>query len=142
MSSKDKSAKQIVDTMLARDKFSDWLGLQVASVAPGYCKLNYSVREDMLNGFLSVHGGVLFSAADSALAFASATHGRVAVALDVSITFTKPAQAGDILTVEAKELHLGNKIAVYDIQTRNQRDELVAVFKGTVYRTERTVVGD
>ncbi len=140
MNSNDIVARQIVDTMLSRDKFSEWLGLEINEVRTGYCRLQYLVREDMLNGFFSVHGGILFSAADSALAFASATHGRIAVALDVSITFTRPAKPGDILTVEATELYLGNKTGLYDIRTTNQAQELVAVFKGTVYRTSAQVI--
>jgi len=140
MTSNDNTARQIVDTMLSRDKFSEWLRLEIDEVRAGYCKLHYSVREDMLNGFFSVHGGILFSAADSALAFASATHGRIAVALDVSITFTRPAKPGDVLTVEATELHMGNRVGVYDIRTINQAQEIVAVFKGTVYRTAAPVI--
>lgn len=140
MTSHDIVARQIVDAMLSRDKFSEWLGLDIDEVRTGYCKLHYAVREDMLNGFFSVHGGILFSAADSALAFASATHGRIAVALDVSITFARPAKPGEVLTVEAKELHLGNKVGVYDIRTTNRKQELVAVFKGTVYRTAAPVI--
>jgi acyl-CoA thioesterase len=93
----------------------------------------------MLNGFSSIHGGVLFSAADSAFAFACNSHGRITVALDVSITFTRPAKQGEVLTVEAKELHLGNTTGVYDIRTTNEAGKLVAIFKGTAYRTANIV---
>lgn len=138
-SSQHPSPQQVLDIMLSRDKFTRWLGLRVDEVGPGYCRLNYTVNEDMLNGFSSIHGGILFAAADSAFAFACNSHGRVTVALDVSITFTRPATAGEILTVEAKEIHLGNKTSVYDVRTNNEKGELVALFKGTAYRTSKQV---
>src|SRR5579864_17522 len=104
-----KTPGQIVALMMERDRFSQWLGLQIDAVGPGYCKLHYRVTDQMVNGFNQAHGGILFSAADSAFAFACNSHGRITVALDVSITFTRPAQTGDLLSVEAKEIHLGNK---------------------------------
>jgi len=131
--------QEVFKIMSARDKFSNWLGLQVDQVGSGYCKLHYTVKEDMLNGFERIHGGVLFSASDSAFAFACNSHGIITVALDVSITFTKPCFAGDILTVEAQEVHLGNKTGLYDIRTTNERGELVCLFKGTAYRTSLPV---
>jgi acyl-CoA thioesterase len=134
-----KTPDQIVALMMERDRFSQWLGLQIDAVGPGYCKLHYRVTEQMVNGFNQVHGGILFSAADSAFAFACNSHGRITVALDVSITFTRPARTGDLLSVEAKEIHLGNKTGVYDIRTTNTAGELVALFKGTAYRTSRTL---
>ncbi|HWK05134.1 MAG TPA: hydroxyphenylacetyl-CoA thioesterase PaaI [Puia sp.] len=136
---KQLSPRQVLDTMLERDTFTRWLGLKIDEINSGYCKLHYSIREDMLNGFDSVHGGILFSAADSALAFACNSHGRITVALDVSITFTRPAKKGETLTVEAKEIHLGNKTGVYDIRTTNEAGELVALFKGTAYRTSKMI---
>jgi acyl-CoA thioesterase len=131
--------EEVLARMLARDKFTSWLGLQIDEHGVGYCKLQYKITEDMLNGFDIVHGGILFSASDSAFAFACNAHGRLTVALDVSISFTRPAKAGEVLTVEAKEVHLGNKIGVYDIRTTNEQGELVAIFKGTAYRTSRPV---
>lgn len=121
--------------MLETDYFSQWLGLKVELVEAGRCILVYSVRQEMLNGHGQIHGGVLFSAADSALAFASNSHGRVAVALEVSVSFTKAARESEVLRVIAEERHLGNKIAVYDIRTENEAGEMVSLFKGTVYRT-------
>ena len=131
--------QRVLEIMLERDAFTRWLGLEILEHGPGYCRLRYQIREEMVNGFGSVHGGILFSAADSAFAFACNSHGRVTVALDVSITFTRPAGVGDRLLVEAKELYLGNKTGVYDIRTTNERGELVALFKGTAYRTSREV---
>ena len=131
--------QQVLHRMLQHDKFTEWLGLVVDAVDTGYCKLHYTVKEDMLNGFHSIHGGVLFSAADSAFAFACNSHGALTVALDVSISFTRTAKPGEVLTVEARELHLGNKTGVYDVRTTNQNNELVAWFKGTAYRTSKKI---
>src|SRR5882757_8719892 len=94
---KNHSPDQVLAIMLERDRFTHWLGLKIDEISAGYCKLHYTIREDMLNGFDSVHGGILFSAADSAFAFACNSHGRITVALDVSITFTRPAKTGDKL---------------------------------------------
>jgi len=129
----------ILGIMIKRDRFTAWLGLKVDEVGEGYCRLHYEVKPDMLNGFERIHGGVLFSAADSAFAFACNSHGLITVALDVSITYTRPAIAGDLLYVEAKEIYLGNKTGLYDIRTTNEEGALVCLFKGTAYRTSKTV---
>jgi len=129
--------RAIADLMMKNDRFSQWLGLAVDECTAGYCKLHYQITEDMLNGFHSVHGGILFSAADSAFAFACNSHGILTVALDVSITFTRPARVGDLLTVEAKELHLGNKTGLYEVRTTNPEGELIALFKGVSYGTSK-----
>jgi len=121
--------------MWEKDSFSQWMGLELIEAGISTCRLSYRVRKDMLNGFGMVHGGILFSASDSAFAFACNSHGRISVALDVSISFTKSASLGDQLFVEAIELHLGKKTAVYDIRTTNHKGELIALFKGTCYRT-------
>ena len=131
--------KDIIDIMTASDEFSRLLGLEIDVIEKGYCKLHYTVKREMLNGFGNIHGGILFSASDSAFAFAGNSHGVITVALDVSITFTHPAKEGEVLSVEAKELHLGNKTGLYDIRTTNAEGKLVAVFKGTAYRTGKAV---
>ncbi|HKC66983.1 MAG TPA: hydroxyphenylacetyl-CoA thioesterase PaaI [Bacteroidia bacterium] len=135
----NKTPQQVLDIMLQRDAFTKWMGLQVDEVGLGYCKLHYTVTNQMVNGFLSVHGGILFSAADSAFAFACNSHGMLTVALDVTISFARPAKVGDKLFVEAKEIHRGNKTGIYDIRTTNEKGELVALFKGTSYQTSTKV---
>lgn len=131
--------KEVLDIMIKRDRFTEWLGLVIDEIDTGYCKLHYTVKPEMVNGFNKIHGGVLFSAADSAFAFACNSHGTITVALDVSISFTKPAHVGDVLYVEAKELHLGNKTGLYDIRTTNEDRQLISVFKGMAYRTGKPV---
>jgi acyl-CoA thioesterase len=139
MKGPEMSPREVLEIMLKRDRFTAWLGLVIDEIGPGYCKLHYRVTDTMLNGFDRIHGGVLFSASDSALAFACNSHGIITVALDVSISFTRPAWAGELLTVEAQEAHLGNRIGIYDIRTTNETGELVALFKGTAYRTDKSV---
>jgi acyl-CoA thioesterase len=117
--------RAIADLMMNNDRFSQWLGLAVDECTAGYCKLHYQITEAM------------FSAADSAFAFACNSHGILTVALDVSITFTRPARVGDQLTVEARELHLGNKTGLYEVRTTNPEGELIALFKGVSYGTSK-----
>ena len=126
--------------MLAEDKMSAWLGVEVDEIKAGYCRLHFTVREEMLNGFSMLHGGVIFSAADSAFAFACNTHGRLSVALDVHINFIAAATAGDVLHVEAKEVHLGHKTGVYRVEVSRDGGDLVATFSGTAYRTSRDIL--
>jgi acyl-CoA thioesterase len=129
----------IFDKMMKPDAFSHWMGLTLDTIDEGYCRLHYVITPEMLNGFGTVHGGILFSAADSAFAFACNSHGRLSVALEVSISFTQAARLGERLSVEAKEIYLGNKTSVYDIITRNADNNVIAIFKGTAYRTSRAV---
>ena len=126
-------------TLLDNDYFTKWMGIEVDKVAQGYCLLHYTIKKDMLNGFGTVHGGVLFSAADSALAFACNSHGILSVALEVSISFTRPAFEGQLLKVEAQEVNLSRTTAIYDIKTYNEESKLICLFKGTVYRTGKPV---
>ncbi len=131
--------EEVLKTMLNKDAFSHWLGLEIDAITEGGCHLHFTVKPEMLNGFGTIHGGAIFAAADSAFAFACNSHGRLAVALDVSITFTKSASAGEILFVEAKEIHLGNKTSVYEVKTTNENGDLIALFKGTAYRTSKEI---
>jgi acyl-CoA thioesterase len=132
-------AEQVLARMMAKDAFSAWMGLKIDAVGKGYCRLHYEITPEMLNGFDIVHGGIIFSAADSAFAFACNSHGRLSVALDVTISFTKSAKVGDKLFVEAKEMYLGHKTSIYDVKTTNEQGELVAFFKGTAYRTSKDI---
>lgn len=135
----NKTPQQVLETMLKQDSFSKWMGLEVDEIGPGYCKLHYRLRDDMLNGFSSIHGGILFSAADSAFAFACNSQGILTVALDVSVNFVRPAKSGDMLFVEAKEIYRGNKTGLYDVITKNEKEETIAFFKGTSYSTSGVI---
>jgi acyl-CoA thioesterase len=130
-------AKKIVDKMLVEDKFSQWLGIETILVEQGHCILKMKIRDEMVNGFKIAHGGIAFSFADSALAFASNAYGRLSVALECSISFAIAVNINDELTCEARELSLTNKTGTYHIEISNQKKEKVAFFKGTVYRTSK-----
>ncbi len=135
--SKKNSASLIVDKMFNDDKFSQWLGIERILIEEGHCILKMRVREEMVNGFGIAHGGVAFSFADSALAFASNAYGRLSVALECSISFPVAVKVDDVLTCEAKELSITHRTATYLIEISNQKNEKVAFFKGTVYRTSK-----
>lgn len=130
-------ANKIVNQMFNGDAFSKWLGIEIIKVEKGFCELKMSVREEMTNGFKIAHGGITYSLADSALAFASNSHGRKSVSIETSISHTKSCLVGDVITATAIEKSISNKIAIYEITISNQKDETVALFKGTVYRTSK-----
>lgn len=132
--------QQVVDHMMENDYFSQWMGVEVLEVREGYSKIRMTIRKEMVNGFGIVHGGIPFSLADSAFAFACNNRNNLSVALDVTITFTKAVNIGDVLTAEAKEFHNGRSTGVYLITVTNQKDEQVALFKGTCFRTGKTLV--
>ncbi len=129
--------EKVFRKMYDNDAFSHWLGIEVVEVKDGYCELKMTVRKEMLNGFQIAHGGIAYSLADSALAFASNSHGRKSLSVETSISHTVSVKEGDVLTVTTKELSLSDKIGVYLITIINQSNEDVAYFKGTVYRTSK-----
>jgi acyl-CoA thioesterase len=130
-------AERLVHGMLSRDAFSEWLGVELVALRPGACALRMTIRDEMVNGFGVCHGGVTYSLADSALAFASNTHGTVTVSIDNAISYPAPVHAGDELTAEANEEIASARVGYYRVTVRNQRDETVALFRGTVYRTQK-----
>lgn len=134
------SPSDVVNHMMQHDAFSQWLGIQVLEIKEGYSKVQMTLRNEMLNGFGVIHGGISFSLADSAFAFACNNRNNLSMALDTSINFTKPTFPGDVLTAEAKELHNGRSTGLYLITVTNQRNEQVALFKGTCFRTGKPLI--
>jgi acyl-CoA thioesterase len=124
--------KQIVSIMMEKDAFSQWLGINIDKIELGTCVLSCLVKEEMLNGFQILHGGISYSIADSALAFASNSYGKKCVSIETSISHTRPAKTGDILTATCKEINRGRTIGIYEVTVTNQNQKLVAIFKGTV----------
>jgi acyl-CoA thioesterase len=133
-------ARDVVDHMMDHDFFSQWMGIEVLEIREGYSKIRMVIRKEMVNGFGIVHGGIPFSMADSAFAFACNNRNNLSVALDVTISFTKAMHIGDTLTAEAKEVHNGRSTGVYLIHITNQKDEHVALFKGTCFRTGKSLI--
>lgn len=131
-------AERVVKGMVARDAFSRWLGIEVLEVAPRRCTCRLTVRDDMVNGFGVAHGGIAFSLADSAFAFACNTGGSVTVSIENSVTYPAPVRVGDVLTAVAAEEATSTRLGYYRAEVTNQRGEVVALFRGTAFRTSRT----
>ncbi len=129
--------EKIVSKMYDNDWFSQWLGIERLEIKQGKCVLRMTIRKEMLNGFAIAHGGITYSLADSALAFASNSHGRMSVSVETSISHTESLKEGDVITATAEEMSLSNKVGVYHITVTNQYNKVVALFKGTVYRTSK-----
>jgi acyl-CoA thioesterase len=140
MHEKNTTAKSVVTKMMRDDLFSQWLGIKVLDVKEGYSKIKMTLRNEMINGFGVIHGGIAFSLADSCFAFACNNRNNLSMALDTSITFTKATKPNDVLTAEAKEIHNGKSTGLYIITITNQNGEQVALFKGTCFRTGKTLI--
>jgi acyl-CoA thioesterase len=134
------TANDVVAHMIENDMFSQWLGIAVLDIKDGYSKIQMTVRPEMINGLGTVHGGIAFSFADSAFAFACNNRNILSVALDTSINFIKPIFVGDTLVAEAKEIHNGRSTGLYHITITNQDNYIVALFKGTCFRTEKLLL--
>ena len=130
----------IVEHMIQQDAFSRWLRIELLEIKEGYSKIKMMVRQEMVNTFQVAHGGVIFSLADSALAFACNNRNNSALALDCNISFLKQVNVGDELTAEATEIHNGRSTGVYSIGVFNQNKQQVALFKGTCFRTGKSLV--
>ena len=128
-------SRAIVATMLATDAFSRWLGITLVSVDAGRCVLAMGVREDMVNGFGVSHGGIVFSFADSAMAFACNSGEFVTVAVDNQIAYPAALRVNDTLMATAEEDAASGRLGFYRVTVRNQHDVVVALFRGSVYRT-------
>jgi acyl-CoA thioesterase len=126
------SPNQVVEMMMEKDAFSNWMGILVDKIELGTSILSCTVKEDMLNGFQILHGGISYSLSDSALAFASNSYGNKCVSIETSISHTRPAKLDDILTATCKEIHRGKSIGIYEVSVKNQDDKLISIFKGTV----------
>jgi acyl-CoA thioesterase len=130
----------IIEHMLQKDAFSRWLGIEIIEIKEGYSKIKMQVRQEMMNGLNVVHGGIAFSLADSAFAFACNSRNNLSLALETSISFLKPVFEDDTLTAEAKEIRNGKSTGVYLVEIKNQHHQLIGLFKGTCYRTGKSLL--
>ena len=129
-------AELVVHAMMERDVFSQWLGIKILAVRPRQATIGMRVRQEMVNGFGVAHGGIVYSFADSALAFASNTHGRVTVSIENSITYPVPVHVGDELVALAEEESASNRLGYFRVTVRRGSGDIVALFRGTVYKTK------
>jgi acyl-CoA thioesterase len=127
------SPHQIVELMIKKDSFSQFLNIEVVKASLGFSVLKLQVHEGLLNGFHIAHGGVSFALADSCLAFAANSYGYKAVSIESSISHLKKVCLNDTLLVTSEEIRKGKSIGVYQVKVENQFLELVAHFKGTVH---------
>ena len=123
-------AERVRDGMLANDRATRALGMQVVEIGPGTATLSMPVREDMLNGHDTCHGGLITTLADSAFAFACNSHGELTVAASIAVDFLAPGRKDDMLTARAFEVSKAGRTGLYDCEVINQRGERVAVFRG------------
>lgn len=140
LNEKNTLAIEVVNKMMKDDLFSQWLGIEVLEITEGHSKIKMTVRKEMMNGLGIVHGGIAFSLADSAFAFACNNRNVLSVALDTAINFLKPVHVDDVLVAAAKELHNGKSTGLYHISITNQHNHIVAVFKGTCFRTNKKLL--
>ena len=136
-SNPEQRATAVVRHMLAHDAFSRWLGVELVDVRPSRVKLRMAVREEMTNGFGVCHGGVTFAFADSALAFASNTGGKKTVSIENSMTYPAAVRVGDVLLADAEQEASSMRLAYYRIRVTRSDGAVVALFRGTVYQTDR-----
>ena len=131
--------RQVAEYMFDQDYFSQWMNIKLIEVRENYCLLEMPIKKEMINGLKTVHGGVTFAFADSALAFSSNNSGDAAVALNCIINFTKAGREGDIFRAESILVNDTRKTGIYDIKITNQNKELIAKFVGTVYKIGKKV---
>lgn len=135
-----ETAKQVAEYMLRHDRASQRLGIEIESVGEGVAVLTMTVRDEMLNGLDILHGGITFTLADSAFAFACNSRNRKTVALNATVSFIAAARAGDVLTANAREVSLSGRTGIYDVSVSNQNGELIAEFRGTSYGTSSIIL--
>ncbi len=135
----DRLAQGVAESMFARDRASQLLGMRILEVRLGYARMSMLVRPEMLNGHQVCHGGFIFTLADSAFAFACNSHNLNTVASGASVDFLAPGREGDDLVAEALEQFLAGRTGVYDVLVTNQRGEKIAVFRGRSYRIKGEV---
>ena len=122
--------------MLSQDPYSQWLGIEILECEIGRCKVAMTVRKEMLNSMNKAHGGITYSLADTAFGFAANTHGKFAVSIETSINYIEAVNEGDYLVAESVIEKVNNKLGFNIIEVK-RGDEMVALFKGVVYRTQK-----
>ncbi|MEX2180557.1 MAG: hotdog fold thioesterase [Gemmatimonadaceae bacterium] len=135
MTDADAKARAVVERMMATDAFSRWLGVEVLEVGVKRATIRMTVRPEMVNGFGTAHGGIVYALSDSAIAFCCNSNGEISVALDCSCSYPAAVRPGDVLTAVAIEESSTRKVGFAAVTTRNQDGVIVGHFRGTVYRT-------
>ncbi len=129
-------AHLIPKKMLSLDPFSTWLGIEILEVSKGKCKVGMTIRKEMLNSMNYAHGGITYALADTAFGFAANTFGKFAVSIETSINHIEALEEGDYIIAESIIEKTGNKLGFHIVEVKKGK-ELVALFKGVVYRTSK-----
>lgn len=137
---KDSLAVSVFNKMMEKDYCSQWLQVEPVFINEGHCKIKMVVRKEMLNGYGILHGGIAYTFADSAFAFASNSYGRLALSINGTMTFSDSAKEGETLYAEAKALHVSYKTADFDVDVMNEEGKIYYRFRGTVYRSSKEVL--
>ncbi|MCC6816070.1 MAG: hotdog fold thioesterase [Saprospiraceae bacterium] len=132
--------ESVFNHMYRLDAFSQWLGIEKLIAEEGFCILKMTVRKEMLNGFNVAHGAISYALADSAFAFSCNSYNRISLSIETSITHTKPIHENDVLTAESKLITQSNKLGTFQVVITNQNSDIVAVFKGICYRTDKILI--
>jgi phenylacetic acid degradation protein PaaD len=139
---RQRTAERAVEALWRGDAASRGLGMIIESCAPGRATVTMPVRADMVNGHRICHGGLIFALADSAFAFACNSYGDNTVAAGASIDFLAPGREGDVLRAVAFERWRAGRSGLYEIEVRNQRDEMVALFRGRSHQVAGRLIDD
>jgi acyl-CoA thioesterase len=142
MKSEQEIAERAAQALFDGDRASQTLGMTIDSCGPGRATVSMRIRPDMVNGHRICHGGLIFALADSAFAFACNSHGFNTVAAGAAIEFLAPGREGDVLQAIANERWRAGKAGIYEIEVRNQRDEVVALFRGRSHQISGRLIDD
>ncbi len=134
----NSQAMQALQHFFKNDRFAERANIELLSLSPGYARAKMTLHPHHLNGYGTVQGGAIFTLADFAFAAASNSHGTVAVAVNVSITFMKAGKTG-ALWAEAKEVSKNFKLGSYTVEVKDDAGELVALFQGLAYRKSEKI---
>jgi acyl-CoA thioesterase len=122
--------------MLSQDAFSSWLGVEILEISLGKCKVGLKIRREMLNSMQKAHGGITYALADTAFGFAANTHGNYAVSIETSINHIEALHENDYITAESIVEVTKNKLGFHIVELK-KGEQIVALFKGVVYRTSK-----
>ena len=130
MNDADDLARRIAETMLQREGTGPAWGIVIEDAREGYARLRMTLRDDMLNGHRSAHGGMIFALADTAFAYACNSRNEMTVAQSATIAFLAPAGAGDVLVAEAREASRSGRSGVYQVSVNSTDGRIIAEFTG------------
>jgi acyl-CoA thioesterase len=126
----------IPEKMLSQDAFGSWLGIEILEISLGKCKVGLKIRKEMLNSMQKAHGGITYALADTAFGFAANTHGNYPVSIETSINHIEALHENDYITAESIVEVTKNKLGFHIVELK-KGEQIVALFKGVVYRTSK-----